>query len=431
MKSHLWIGPKGARSALQCLLASACLAAVAFAQPTANSGPPVLSSIAASTTMRPTLAQALDAAWARSLEAAESHGQHGIAGAERRIAEAWLAGAPTLDMSQRQGRGAAAAGARETELGLQLPLWRPGQREQGSRAAQVEQDWAQASERAARLRLAGQLRELSGSMRAARADMRMAEAQTQMLQKLSLDVERRVSAGDLAPADAMAAKAEWLSAQATVVEAAQDLLALNSTWHLLTGFSSEPEAESVVDAPDGGPGSDHPALLLAQLSVERARQRVALGRAQRGAAPELGISMRQDRPGGGQSAQNSVALSLRLPLGSEPPQQTQALAAALAEQALADATAQRVRLQIEGELAVARARQQSAAAQTSAERERASLLRERARLLEHSFKLGESPLPELLRALSAARQAESAVERQVAAHALAQARFKQALGVFP
>ncbi|MDC8772605.1 TolC family protein [Roseateles albus] len=377
------------------------------------------------------MAQALDAAWSRSLESAESRGQLGIAHAERRVADAWLAGAPALEMSQRQGRGSAAAGARETEIGLQLPLWRPGQRQLGAQAAQVEQDWALAAERAARWRLLGQLRELSGGLRAAQTDVAVADSQTQLLQQLSLDVARRVQAGDLAPADALAAKAEWLAARSLLAEAEQNLLALRSTWQLLTGFHVEPAAEALLAPQDGAQATEHPALLLADLSVERARQRVALGKAQRGAPPELGISMRQEQPGQGQSAQSSVALSLRLPLGSEPPQQTQQLAAALAEQELALATVQRSRLQIEGEQALARAREQSAAAQAAAERERASLLRERARLLDKSFKLGETSLPDLLRALGAATQAESAAERQATAHALAQARVKQTLGLFP
>lgn len=380
---------------------------------------------------RPTLAQALDAAWARSLESAESRGQLGLADAEVRLADAWLAGAPALELSQRQGRGAAAAGARETELGVQLPLWRPGQRQLGAQAAQVERDWALAAERALSLRLLGQLRELSGDLRSTRADLQVAELQAHLLQQLSLDVDRRVKAGDLAPADALAAKAEWLAAKSHAAKAAQRLLALQSDWRLLTGFDVEAEREAAAEASIGTQAQAHPAQRLAELGAERARQRVALGQAQRGAQPELGISLRQEQPGLGQSAQSSVALSLRLPFGSDPPQKTQQLATALAQQELAEAALQRSRLQIEAEQTLALAREQSAAAQVAAERERADLLRTRAHLLDKSFKLGETALPELLRALDAAAQAEAAAQAQAAAHALAQARVKQAFGVFP
>ncbi|MCV2367860.1 TolC family protein [Roseateles oligotrophus] len=423
MKSSLRIRPRLVRSVLLSLLVGSGLAA-AQAQPSQAINPP--------RAPQPSLAQALEAAWARSLESAESRGQLGLAAAERRVAEAWLAGAPALEISQRQGRGAAAAGARETEIGVQLPLWRFGQRQLGTQAAQVEQDWAQAAEQAARLRLLGQLRELSGSLHAAQVDLQMAELQALLLQQLSVDVDRRVKAGDLAPADALAAKAEWLSAKALASEAEQVLRGQASAWRLLTGFDAEPAPEPALDGLIGAQSpQQHPAQRLLELGVERARQRVALGQAQRGAQPELGLSLRQEQPGSGQSAQSSVAVSLRMPFGSDPPQRTQQLAAALAEQGLALAAAQRSQLQIEAEQALARARLKSSAAQESTERERAALLRERAQLLDKSFKLGETALPELLRALNAAAQADAAAARQALAHALAQARFQQAFGVFP
>ena len=58
-------------------------------------------------------------------------------------------------------------------------------------------------------------------------------------------------------------------------------------------------------------------------------------------------------------------------------------------------------------------------------------LRERATLIDKSFRAGETPLPELLRALNTAAQAESAVARQTAALGLARARLQQSLGILP
>jgi len=59
------------------------------------------------------------------------------------------------------------------------------------------------------------------------------------------------------------------------------------------------------------------------------------------------------------------------------------------------------------------------------------LLRERAALIEKSFKAGETPLPEMLRALTAATQAEASVARARAALGQAHARLQQAQGVMP
>jgi outer membrane protein TolC len=377
------------------------------------------------------MAQALDAAWTRSLESAEATGRQRQAQAEQRVADTWLAGAPTLELSQREGRGSAADGSRETEVGVALPLWRFGQRQQNAQTAQAESDWAAAAERAARLRLAAQLRDQAGRLRLAEADVQQAAQQRHLLAELSADVERRVKAGDLAPADAMAAKADMLSARALEREAQQSLATQRSAWALLTGSSVLPEPESLAAAAAGEASLEqHAEAQLADAVVQRSRQRVAQVQAQRGAPPELGIGMRQERPGLGQPQQNSVALSLRVPFGTETHSQPR-LAVALAEQDLALMSQQRLRLQLEAELALARSQLAGTSAQAEAEGERAALLRERAQLLKKSFQAGESSLPELLRAMAAAAQAESASARQRTALAQAQARLQQALGQLP
>jgi len=310
-----------------------------------------------------------------------------------------------------------------------LPLWRPGQRGLNRQAAVAESDWARLAELAARWRLASQLREQLARFRVAETEATQTAQQQHLFGALSADVDRRVKAGDLAPADALAAKAELLAARAQDREAQQTLRSQRAAWLLLTGMAALPEAEALHSPPD--PALDqHPEALLAEASVQRARQRVAQVLSQRAAPPELGLSLRQDRPGMGQAQQNSVAVSLRLPFGSEAHSQPQQ-AAALAEQDLALTNQQRMRQQIDAELGLARSGLASVTDQAEAEAERAVLLRERAQLLNKSFLAGESALPELLRALAAASQAEATAARQQAALSLARARLQQAFGLLP
>jgi len=63
--------------------------------------------------------------------------------------------------------------------------------------------------------------------------------------------------------------------------------------------------------------------------------------------------------------------------------------------------------------------------------EKATLLNERAKLIRASFNAGETSLPELLRAASAAAQADYSAARQEAAFGLARARLQQAYGQLP
>jgi outer membrane protein, heavy metal efflux system len=418
VKPHPWFVPWLAGSAL----AASALACAAQAQPV-----PTPASLAAS---RPSLAQAVDAAWQRSAEATQAQGQQRQARADQAVAGSWLAAPPALQLSQRGGRGSAADGQREIEVGVALPLWRIGARATAGQAAQAELDWSVAAEQAARLRVAGQLRESLGQLSGLEAEQRQAALQSQFLGRLTEDVDRRVKAGDLAPADAMASRAEWLSSQAQEAEAQQKLRVQQAQWQLLTGLA----VAAQVQPPAAGASFDvtdaHPELQLAARAVERAQRKLALAQAQRGDGPELGVNLRQERPGQGHPAQNSIGVALRLPFGTETHAQPR-IAAALSEVDLALTQQQRTRDRLAAELELARRQLQGAEAQARLETQRAALLRERAGHIDKAFKAGESPLPELLRALSAAAQAEAASERQQAHLRLAQARLQQAQGLLP
>src|SRR3989344_868180 len=388
MKSPPWLTPWR----VACVIAGGALGCSALAQPPSIRTPAsAAAAVRAATGVRPTMAQALDAAWTRSLYAVEARGRQTHAQAELRVAEAWLAGAPTLELAQREGRGTAADGARETDVGVALPLWRLGQRQQQKDAADAESAWASAAERAARLRLAAQVRDLANQLKRSEAEWQEAAQQRQLLDQLSADVERRVKAGGLAAA---------------------------------------PETDEVRVQATAATLDEHAEAQLAEAAVQRASHRLAQAQAQRGAPPELGIGLRQERPGLGQPRQNSVALSLRMPFGTQT-QSLPGLAAAMAEQDLAFAVQQRLRLQLEAELTLAQGHLAASQAQAQAQQERVALLRERAQLLQKSFQAGESSLPELLRALAAAGQASTAHARQQAVLGQAQARLHQALGQLP
>jgi outer membrane protein TolC len=410
------------------MLAASALPCAAQAQPptlaAAQARPATLADA------RPSLSQAVAAAWQRSLDAAQSGGQQRQARADQSVAGSWLAAPPALQVSQREGRGSAADGQRETEVGVALPLWRLGARATAGQAAQAEIDWAQAAELAARLRVAGEVRESLGRLNSLEAELRLATLQAQLLQRLADDVDRRVKAGDLAPADAMAARAEWLASRALESDVQQQLRAQQAHWQLLTGLTIAAEPE--LPSPDARstPDDAHPELQVAARAVERAQRKVALAQAQRGDAPELGLHLRQERPGAGNPIQNSVGIALRLPFGTDTHAQPR-LAAALAEVDLALTQQQRTRDRLTTELALARGQWQAAEAQAQLEAQRATLLRQRAGHIDKAFKAGEAPLPELLRALAAAAQAEAASERQQAHLRLAQARLQQAQGWLP
>lgn len=402
-----------------CALAFSLLGLPAAAQsPPGSEPPPTLS-----------LAAALDGAWQRALASRETAGGQRRAQAERQAAASLWAAPPAVELTHRSDRLGSQLGQRETELSLAWPIWLPGQRARRLASAEASAAAAQQAEAAARLKLAGDLREAAWALVARQAELAQAEVERSALAALADDVDRRVRAGDLARSDALAARAEVLGATARAADARQQLQAERSRWQLLTGSGALPAAAETTSATDDALAS-HPALRLAQAHSEAARQRLQLLRHTRRDPPEVIVGVRQDRAARGDAAQHSVAVGVRWPFGTAD-RNLPLEAAALADLDLAEFDEARTRDRLAAEAAAARSAVQAAEQQLGAARERAGLLRERSQLLDKSFRAGESPLPDVLRALAAAAEADAAAARQQAALGLARARLHQAQGSMP
>lgn len=477
MKSFPWLSA--------CLIAGNLAVGPVRAQPAVPPQPSQVAPASATTSSASvpaggvTLRTALDAAWQRAVAARESEGQRRRAEADRAVTGQFWAAPPSLELEHRDDRLQGNAGRRETVVGVAVPLWLPGQRAARAGTVDAAVAQAQAAAEVARLRLAGELREAAWHIAALQAEADQAEAHGQALRQLADDVARRVRAGDLARADALAAQAEHLAASALQSDVRQRIQAAHARWALLTGLTARPDlgadaasvgigapaAPTVLAASASASASTaaststssaasasaptaasaaaaasasaaptaaiaHPELQLASQSTELARKRLKLMRHSRRDAPELTVGVRRDAPGRGEAAQSSLTVGMRLPFGTDD-RNRPLEAAALAELDVAETHQQRLRERLDSEIAAARGAQQAAEAQLEAETARARLLRERAALIDKSFRAGETPLPDQLRALAAAGQADSAAARQTAALGLARARLQQALGLFP
>jgi outer membrane protein TolC len=372
------------------------------------------------------LSAAVDAAWRRSVQARSAEGQLELAAAQEKAARSLWAAPPSVELSHRSDRLADNAGRSESEAGVAWPLLLPGQRGARQSAAAAEVGAAGAAIAAAKLRIAGEVRESAWNVVARDAEAAVAAEHARTLQALWNDVERRVRSGDLARADALAAHAEFLAASAAAGEASQKLNAARAHWKVLTGMDQVPDPAEK----DAAAAERHPELELASLSAQSALGKLQVVRASRRDPPELIVRYRQESPGSGLPAEKSVGLAIRIPLGTDDrnlPREK----AALAELEVARAEEQRQRLRLESEARTARAAVETSREQLDVESARAELLRERAALIEKSFRAGETALPELLRANAASAQAQAALAAQRAAHGLARARLKQVNGQLP
>ena len=404
----------------------------AIAQTTSS---PLSFAVPPSPASAPSLAQAVDAAWQRAVQASEATAQTRRAAAERVAASSFSALPPALQINHLNDRAQANAGRRETEVGIAWPLWLPGQRDARLAVAEAEIGLADIGMEAARLRVAGQVRDLAWRAAEAEAEVQALGTEKRYVQGIAEDVQRRVSAGDLARSDALAAQGESLEADALQSDAMQRLLALRLQWRTLTGLGALPvlalpadvnaSAETAISSV-----ADHPERRLASQAVERARRRFDVVTRFRRDAPELSVRYREEIPSFGQVTQRGLGVGLRIPFGTDG-RNAPLQAAAAGELEVAEANERRLNDQLDADLQIAREALVRATRQLDTTQTRSTLLRERAQLIERSFKAGETPLPELLRAVNAAARADAALVRQRAVLGLAHAQLQQALGILP
>lgn len=379
----------------------------------------------------PSLAVAVESAWRRAVAARESDAGRMRAEADSEASRRWWAAPPSVEASHRDDRLQSNAGRRETELGMAWPMWLPGQRAAGEAVAQAGLERVGSAALAARLQLAGLVRESAWRLLADATERALFASQADVLHKLYDDVEKRVKAGDLARADALAARAEWLSATAQSSEAQSRLDESRIRWEELTGLQAEPTRASVAEAADAtGIRPDHPEIEAAVQAVAHARRRLDLVRASTRDNPELKLGVRQDVSGGAEGTHHSLTVGVRVPLGTRD-RNRPLEAAALGELDVAQAQENRLRQRVQADVAAARSALDAAQRQLAVEQERAKLLRDRASLVDRSFRAGETALPELLRAIGSASQADAAALRQEIQLERARARLLQAMGIQP
>lgn len=375
------------------------------------------------------LAELLEAAWARRPEAQSLQARRLEARESGAPAESLLAGAPALGLSTRNDRLTENRGKLEYEVEVSAPLWLPGEREARRTLASAEVALPDAAAAVARLGLAGDLRRIVWLALAARADTALIRARREAAEALAADVERRARAGELARADALLARADALRVQGLQVAAEGRLQNALAQLRLLTGAERLPEpAEEPLR--DAAPAQEDPRLAAAAAAIERARAQSGLTALATRASPEFGVQFRRDRDRSGVEANDSLSFQLRIPFATEARNRplraaaearlTEAMVEARYRRSALDAAAQAASLELENA--------RRALPPADARRE---ATREAERLARQAFRLGETSLAELLRTTAIAADAEGDALAARLAVSRAIAMLNQARGWMP
>lgn len=337
-------------------------------------------------------------------------------------------GAPSASLSYRSDQSGSGLGAREYEAEIGAPIWLPGERGAAQQAAAAELAVLRAQLDLARLDVAARVREAAAQVRRADAALAIAERVAQDSTALVAATRRLTDAGEAARADLVLAEAADAEAQAARAGAQADAISARARFRALTGLETAVFVDAAIDP--SAALDTHPLLRRRQAerdAGEATARRVALAGFP---SPEIGLLARRERGAFGQDYDESVGVRITVPLGRDPGTGA-AVAQARAQARRAQTALETDRASLEAELEVARARLAAAEAGLSAARVRRDRLAEALGFAERARREGETGFIEVLRARTAAADAERAlafaeIDRDVARGALA-----QALGILP
>lgn len=374
-----------------------------------------------------TLHSAIEGAWQRSVAARTIEARQGEADASRATARSWVAGSPTLGLSQRSDRWTDKGDRRESEVSLATPFWLPGQKAAREALAASNTDEISALKLQTRLAVAGEVRARLWEAAAARETLAERTDHLHHMKDLADEVQRRVAAGDLARTDGLMAQQEVLAAEIALAQATSKASEALSRYRLLTGMAELP---ALAPEPLAGGEPDNLRLTAARASERRARAALRLAEASRSAPPSVGLSYRHEREGSLQGPDRSIGIALQIPLGSQA-RNRPAEAQAQTQVATAAAEAAQAQASVDADLALAHEQLANVRTALAAATARALALREHTALIEKAFRQGERGLAELLRSRIMSHEAEIAVRQHHVALGSAHAQFNQVRGILP
>ena len=379
------------------------------------------------------LKNVFDTAWQRQPEAHALQSRRDAAQAQAKAALMLSPEPPSLDISQRSDQMTGNNGSRETEVGIAIPIWLPGQRTASTDQAQAEISLVERKLLASQLRLAASVRDTWWGWLRARVDAELAIEQLANSQRLAADVAKRTSAGDLAKSDRHQAEGALAAAQAHAAQAQGASAAALAQVMSLSGRTAQADL-TVNAAAEATPSSvisvGHPLLAELEDRITMAERTAQLISTQKRSNPELTVATTRGRGAFGDRYGQTVLIGIRVPFGSGPRYDAR-IATAQAEAIEVQSKLILERDQIQADQRGAASRLEAVKTQLVAAQRRAMLANESRGFFDKSFRLGETDLPTRLRIEAEASEAARQAARSRIDLASAISALRQSLGLLP
>ena len=374
------------------------------------------------------LRDAVEAAWTRQPVAQAQAARESEYAARRDAANALTPEPPAIAFGHRTDQVNRNEGRREWEAEFSLPLWLPGQKGRQTAVVDAERSQFDTGVAAARLRIAGEVRDSYWQARLAESELALARRKAEEAAALAGDVARRVKAGDLARVDLNQAQAAGHSARVALAEAESKAFRARQAFTTLTGMTALPSGGERPGAPFSLEA--HPELLALQRAVAAAQARLTQARLDRRDSPEVALAMTRERSAFDHPFDHTLSFRLRLPFATDARNQPR-IAGANAQMIEAQAAYRLERNKLAAEIDAARRE----LAQTEAVRQlaesRFALLADTHSLLAKAFTLGELDFVSRLRAENERFEAELNRDRAAIEASRAISRLNHVQGLLP
>jgi outer membrane protein, heavy metal efflux system len=377
------------------------------------------------------LAQALELAWQRSAAALTAPSKRQELATRQQAANGLLAGSPAVSLAHRTDRLTGNAGLRELEAELELPLWHAATRLATQRQLDAESRSLEPAQQAAKLQLAGLLRDLAGSIAVAQLEQGLAQQKLSESMQLTSDMTRRLRAGDVARLDTLQSQLAQAQAQAALNSTQAQLQQALLQWQGLTGTLRMPAWGDIALPQDSRTVPEsHPRLLAAQAQLENAQARLSLAETDRADPMDVSVGISRERSAFGNAAERNLRLALRIPLGTSS-RNAPRIAAARLELDSAHNELDLQRRVLANELEQAHAALAQSRASESASKQRLDLSKQMHEIVLRAYNLGERDLLTRLRADSEKFEAELSLARAQLETRRALSKLHQQLGLLP
>lgn len=342
----------------------------------------------------------------------------------------WLSDSPSVSFRYQTDRWGPDNRLEEYEAGLQLPLWRWGERRANRGLGRSMGEAYLAADAALRWEVAGLVRTAQWDMALAYDELHKAEAALATRQGLVRAVERRHQLGDVALADVLLAQSALIETENMLTAARASVLDAERGYESLTGLAQRPVFASEVKGAQETIIPAHPALVFANAQLVRERARRDVVKAAAKGSPTLSIGPRSERSAFGNQFDESIGITFTMPFGGSPHTRAETASASRAV-AAAQARLHTLVRKLELDMHEAAHRLSVIDESLAAARRRADIAERHFSMGEKAYETGEIDLIDLLKIQTAAIESRYEVTRLQSERKRQVARYNQAIGVLP